>query len=61
MQIITIYLLLVHCKIIILLQGFHAGTLVLLRNSKRDSKKGDKMKPKWLGPYAVVSSMGKDL
>ena len=36
-----------------------AGTLVLLRNSKRDTKKGDKMQPKWLGPYVVVSSTGK--
>ena len=25
--------------------------MVLLRNSKRDSKKGDKMTNKWLGPY----------
>ena len=36
-----------------------AGNLVLLRNSKRDTKKGDKMQPKWLGPYVVVSSTGK--
>ena len=33
--------------------------MVLLRNSRRDSKKGDKMKPKWLGPYIIVESLGK--
>ena len=35
--------------------------LALLRNSKRDTKKGDKIQPKWLGPYTIVSSSGKDL
>lgn len=44
---------------VVLLQEFGAGTLV--RNSKRDSKKGDKMQQKWLGPYAIVSKMGNDL
>ena len=28
--------------------------MVLLRNSKRDSKKGDKMTNKWLGPYEIA-------
>lgn len=37
------------------------GSFVLLRNSKRDTKKGDKMHPKWMGPYAIVSSLGKGL
>ena len=32
---------------------------MLLRNSQRDSKKGDKMKPHWLGPYTVHKSLGK--
>ena len=41
-------------------QEFGIGTLVL-RNNKRDSKKGYKMQPKWLGPYAIESSIGKDL
>ena len=35
--------------------------MVLLRNSRRDSKKGDKMQQKWLGPYTVVASLGKGL
>lgn len=36
------------------------GTKVLLRNSKRDSKKGDsRMKPKWVGPYMIDASLGK--
>ena len=29
------------------------GTQVLLRNSHRDAKKGNKMKPRWLGPYTI--------
>ena len=41
------------------MQEMGAGTLVLFRNSKRDTKKGDKMEPKWLGPYEVVSKSGK--
>ncbi len=40
------------------MQELCAGTLDLLRNSRRDTKKGDKMKPKWLGPYVVVSPVG---
>ena len=35
------------------------GTLVLIRNSARESKKGDKMKAHWLGPYAIEESLGK--
>ena len=34
------------------------GDIVLLKNSARDSKKGDKMKPRWLGPYKVEKSLG---
>ena len=30
------------------------GSLVLIRNSRRDSRKGDKMLDKYLGPYEVV-------
>ena len=37
------------------------ASLVLLRNSKRDTKKGDKMHKKWMGPYAIVASLGKGL
>ena len=30
-----------------------------LKNSKRDTKKGDKTKPPWLGPYTVSRALGK--
>ena len=33
------------------MQAFTPGAMVLLKNSARDTKKGDKMKPRWLGPY----------
>ncbi len=39
----------------------HVGSTVLLRNSKRDTRKGDKMQPKWMGPYIIVASLGKSL
>eukprot|EP00731_Ephydatia_muelleri_P017503 Em0010g601a len=32
---------------------FSVGTQVLLRNSARDTKKGDKLKPRWMGPYSI--------
>ena len=35
------------------------GTQVLLRNSHRDTKKGDKMKPRWLGPYTIHKHLKK--
>ena len=38
---------------------YSPGTLVLLRNSHRESKKGDKMKPRWLGPYRVYEVLDK--
>ena len=41
------------------LQVFTPGTLVLMRNSQRDSKKGDKLKARWLGPYKVHEALGK--
>lgn len=33
--------------------------MVLLRNSKRDSKMGDKMTNKWLGPYEIAEVKNK--
>ena len=33
----------------------------MLRNSARDSKKGDKLKPRWLGPYKVHKCLEKGL
>ena len=38
---------------------FKTGSLVWLRNSARECKKGDKLKPHWLGPYKVVECLGK--
>ena len=37
------------------------GTLVLLRNSARDGRKGDKLAKRWLGPYRVNASLGKGI
>ena len=33
--------------------------MVLLKNSKRDLKKGDKMMNKWLGPYQIAKAKEK--
>ena len=33
--------------------------MVLLRNSARDGRKGDKFKARWLGPYMIKESLGK--
>lgn len=33
--------------------------MVLLRNSAKDSRKGDKLVHRWLGPYEIVNSIGK--
>ena len=32
---------------------------MLLRNSARDSRKGDKLNKRWLGPYRVEEVLGK--
>ena len=34
---------------------------MLLKNSAREAKKGDKMKPRWLGPYRVHKVLEKGL
>ena len=41
------------------LQDLELGTLVLLRNSVRDGRKGDKLNKRWLGPYKVEEVLGK--
>ena len=33
--------------------------MVLLRNSARDSKKGDKLVQRWIGPYKIMENIGK--
>ena len=35
--------------------------MVLLRNSARDGRKGDKLAQRWLGPYRVEEAIGKGL
>ena len=41
------------------MQVYVKGMRVMMRNSARESKKGDKMKPRWLGPYTIEESLGK--
>ena len=43
------------------MQDMKPGSLVLLRNSARDSRKGDKLAERWLGPYKVKEHLGKDV
>lgn len=33
--------------------------MVLLRNSARDGRKGDKLAQRWLGPYKIADKIGK--
>ena len=33
--------------------------LVLMRNSRNDSRKGGKMDQRWLGPYKIAEDLGK--
>lgn len=40
---------------------YEIGTLVLLRNSKKLSRKGSKMEPNWTGPYKVREILGKGI
>ena len=37
------------------------GTLVLLRNSARDGRKGDKFQACYLGPYEIAKHLGKNV
>ena len=34
-------------------QELEVGILVLLRNSAKDGRKGDKLAKRWLGPYII--------
>lgn len=45
--------------LILLLQKLKPGTLVLLRNSARDGRKGDKFRLRYLGPYEIVKDLGR--
>ena len=45
----------------IVTQDLQEGELVLLRNSARDGRKGDKLNKRWLGPYTVDEVLGKGL
>ena len=44
-----------------LLQKFKPGTLVLLRNSARDGRKGDKFQARYLGPHEIAEDLGKGI
>ena len=55
-QVRVISMLCVVCKMLYL-QEFLPGELVLLQNSHRDSKKGDKLQPRWLEPYRVYEAL----
>eukprot|EP00731_Ephydatia_muelleri_P022608 Em0015g191a len=46
----------VHCKD---REKYKVGTLVLLKNSKKLSKKGSKMEPNWTGPYLIHEVLSK--
>ena len=35
--------------------SYKVGTLVLLKNCKKDTKKGSKMEQNWSGPYAIIA------
>ena len=39
--------------------SYTKGTLVWIRNSARESKKGDKLNARWLGPYAIEEDLRK--
>ena len=32
---------------------------MLLKNSRKESRKGDKLAPRWVGPYTIHESLGK--
>lgn len=38
--------------------SYKLGDVVLLKNMRKLSKKGDKLKPNWTGPYEVVECVG---
>lgn len=38
--------------------SFEIGQVVLVKNMKKLSKKGDKMEPNWTGPYEVAECVG---
>ena len=40
---------------------FPKRSLVLLRNSRRQERKGDKLASCWTGPFELVESLGKGL
>ena len=45
--------------LILLLQKLKPGSMVLLRNSARDGRKGGKFLARYLGPYEIIEDLGK--
>ena len=43
------------------MQDLEQGALVLLRNSAKDGRKGDKLRKRWLGPNRIREVLGKGL
>ena len=43
---------------IISIQILKPGTMVLLRSSARDERKGGKLQQRWLGPYVIAEFVG---
>ena len=43
------------------MQSLLPGTLVLVRNSQRDGRRGGKFQNRWLGPYKIVEFLGKGI
>lgn len=41
--------------------NYKVGVLVLLKNSKKLSRKGSKLEPNWTGPYCIHEVVGKGL
>ena len=41
------------------MQILQPGTMVLLRNSAQDGRKGGKLQQRWLGPYKISEFVGK--
>jgi hypothetical protein len=41
--------------------SYDVGDLVLLKNMRKLSKKGDKLKPNWFGPYIVAECIGSNI
>ena len=51
----------VFIHLFLIFQPLSVATLVLLRNSHQDGRKGGKLTKWWNGPYIIVESLGKEV